>query len=109
MPTIVLPERKPRPDYKREYKSKRTNEIHSAVYNTQTWRELRLWYLMQHPLCEVCLDNENVVSATEVHHKHEISNGSTLIDKKTIGFDSKNLMSLCKQCHIDIHKIKRYD
>lgn len=105
MPTINLLVRKEKPkDYKKKNSNKRTSEIHNAVYNTKTWRELRLWYLMQHPLCEVCLDKEKIVSAVDVHHKKEISNGATLMEKKSIGFDSKNLKSVCKQCHIDIHK-----
>lgn len=79
--------------------SKRDNKIHSAVYNTDTWRKLRIQYLMLHPVCEEC----NKALAIDVHHKKEISTGSNESEYKQLGFDADNLQALCKDCHKSKH------
>lgn len=82
-----------------EYKSKADNIIHSTIYNTNTWKKLRINYLMLHPVCEKC----NNSLAIEVHHKTEISTGKNKIEMQQLGFDSTNLMALCPDCHKKIH------
>lgn len=77
------------------HSSKQGNIIHSLVYNTESWRRLRINYLMLHPVCEQC----NNALATDVHHKIEISKGKTDSEKRQLGFDENNLMALCKDCH----------
>jgi 5-methylcytosine-specific restriction protein A len=100
---------RPKKQEKREYtSSKRDNANHHAVYNTGTWRKLRLWYLSEHPLCERCLKEKGKIqSAIDVHHKIEIDKGHTLMEKRTLGFDVENLESLCKDCHKEEHKKRR--
>jgi len=85
--------------------SKKENKIHSAVYNTNTWRKLRINYLINHPICEQC----NKELAIDVHHKTEISTASTEEQMKAIGFNENNLMALCKDCHKAKHKTRTYD
>ena len=80
------------------------NEIHKYVYNTTKWRELRMQKLSNNPLCEKCLEKGIVTLATDVHHIYEISNANSIYEMKSIGFDYNNLMSLCKECHIEIHR-----
>ena len=93
---------------KRQYTSdKRTSANHHAVYNTGTWRKLRLWWLSEHPLCARCLNVGKFVSAIDVHHIIEIDKGATLMEKRTLGFDAENLESLCKDCHKEEHKKRR--
>lgn len=102
MPTIYLP---PKKVYKRlKTESKRNNENHNAVYNTTTWRELRIEKLKKDPLCEICKEKEILTLANEVHHKIPISTAKTKQAKETLGFDMNNLQSLCTQCHKDQHK-----
>lgn len=103
MPTINFAEKK---IYKREYDNQRTNDNHKYVYNTSTWVNLRLEYLSRNPLCEHCKEKEIVKLASEVHHKIYISVGKTKEQKQAIGFNPNNLMSLCSECHIDIHRYK---
>ncbi len=79
--------------------SKKDNKIHSLVYNTDRWRNLRMAYLMQHPVCELC----EKALAIDVHHKTEISTGKTDVEIKLLGFNANNLMALCKECHKKIH------
>ena len=101
MPTIFL---NPKKKYKRIYTDKRDNLNHSSVYNTSTWKELRITYLKENPLCEKCKAKGIVRLAEDVHHIYPISKGYTVNEKQMIGFDSTNLLALCKACHIDIHK-----
>ena len=64
---------------------------------------LRLSYLMQHPLCEVCLSKGIVKAAIDVHHKDSFLNyfGDKRIE---VAYNYDNLLAFCKQCHADIHK-----
>lgn len=101
MPTLKKLEKKT--SYPKRNKSK---EIYDNVYNTKTWRNLRKAYLMEHPLCEECLKQGIVKPASDVHHKYEISNGTTPLEMKDIGFDYNNLQALCEECHINKHHKK---
>lgn len=83
------------------YTSKSENLIHSTVYNTSTWKKLRIDYLSLHPVCEKC----DKSLAIDVHHKKEISTGKNESEYKQLGFDANNLMALCKDCHKKIHNL----
>jgi 5-methylcytosine-specific restriction protein A len=98
MPRINLSKKK------RVHTTKANNANHVAVYNTSAWRNLRLQYLMDNPLCEICKKNNRIKSACEVHHIDEISNYSTQELKREVGLNYNNLMALCTACHHDIHK-----
>ena len=90
-------------DYKKYNQTEKNKQLQS-VYNTTTWRKLRLAYLMENPLCEECLKIDKVTPAEEVHHIIPISKGETVEEMKNLAFDDKNLCSLCKNCHREIHK-----
>ena len=62
---------------------------------------------MLHPLCENCLLNGKITSATEVHHKQIILSGKTDTDRYALTLDSNNIMSVCKDCHTRMHKYAR--
>lgn len=100
MPTLLKLEKKS------SVKREKAKQIYDNVYNTTTWRKLRAAYLMEHPLCEVCLSENITTPASEVHHKTEISNGDTIDEMKEIGFDYSNLMGLCEYHHNLIHAAK---
>lgn len=91
---------------KKVYKSikERSDKDIQKIYQTKTWRELRKAYLMQHPLCEMCLGKDVVKPTQEIHHKVPISTGTTPEEMMDIAFDSNNLIGLCKECHHEIHK-----
>lgn len=74
----------------------------SKIYNTQRWKNLRYNYLINHPLCEICLDQGLYVPAEDVHHKQSFINftGQRRYD---LAFDINNLMALCKRHHNMIH------
>lgn len=96
MPTINKKAKK-RP---REPLHSNTKEVYDTVYNTTRWRKLRLQKLQDNPLCECCLQDNKITPAEEVHHITEI------LRNPDLAFDYKNLMSLCRKCHKEIHKKK---
>lgn len=100
MPTILRLKKKEKE--KRIYTSKKDNLNHK-IYNSNRWRKLRLEYLKRKPMCEICEENNIITLANEVHHIIPISTASTLIQKQILGYDENNLMSLCSDCHKNIH------
>ena len=103
MPTINL---KPINNKDVKYiKGDRTN-----YYNTKQWKNLRLYYIKRHPLCECCLAHDVVSAATEVHHKRRILSGKTEEDRYELLTDESNLISLCYRCHDIMHnKMHKYN
>jgi len=106
MPTIYRPEKKP--ILKRSKHSiKKDNLIHRLVYNTLTWKQLRINKLMNQPLCECkeCKKNNRIILAEQVHHIRCISTaGENQQLIKALGFDYNNLLSVSRLCHIEIHR-----
>lgn len=77
-------------------------KTHKLVYDTPYWKQLRLSYLMEHPVCECC----NNALATEVHHKVELKRACTDEEMLSLGFNINNLMAVCSTCHSNIHHHK---
>ena len=100
MPTINKPKKKT------SVKREKAKAIYDNVYNTSLWRKIRSAYLQEHPLCEMCLKEGKTTVATEVHHITEISNGDTIEQMQSIGFDYNNLMAICEDCHTQLHAEK---
>lgn len=97
MPIIQKPERKPRPPRKETDMRK----LRQQAYSNTTWRKLRDTFMKEHPICERCLAKGKITPATDVHHiKSPFRNGEV---NYSLLLDDKNLMSLCRECHGDIH------
>ena len=75
-------------------------------YNKQ-WSDLRLSYLLDHPLCECCQRHGYVRSAEQVHHKRIILSGDTDEERQALTLNPNNLMSLCVKCHRAMHRKAR--
>jgi len=99
MPSIVKPKKKTSSAKKNEHTDPR--ELRRKAYNNTTWRKLRDLYLHEHPLCERCLEVGKITPAEDIHHK------KSPFQKGEINYylllDKENLMSVCKQCHGEIH------
>lgn len=78
-----------------------------AVYNTARWKRLRLVKLRNNPLCEVCEKKGITKMADDVHHIQSFMSVDNPEARKALAFDYDNLMSLCDECHSEIHKRKR--
>lgn len=85
-----------------KYKNE-TREKNGEFYGSVAWRRLRDTYISLHPLCECCLSHEVITPAVEVHHKKPFMRGDTEEEQWRLFLDERNLMALCKQCHIGLH------
>ena len=68
------------------------------------WVRLRKARLAADPLCVMCKSNGILRLATEVHHITPVEDALTRQDRERLMFDYHNLMPLCHQCHIEVHK-----
>lgn len=100
MPYLNKPKREKK---KHAPKSGKNLMVMKNVYNTSLWRKLREWKLSEEPLCEICKKKDIITPACEVHHKIPIMEGNTIEEIQQLGFDPENLMSLCQECHRNIH------
>lgn len=95
-------------DLKNQTKKKKKTapmlSVSQKVYNKARWKKLRESYFADHPLCENCLKQGKIVPATDVHHIRPFLTGHTFQEQMELAFDYNNLMSLCKECHIQKHK-----
>jgi 5-methylcytosine-specific restriction protein A len=93
----------------KDIKRKTNNNIIQSAkyYNSKSWYVLRNSYIHYHPLCELCLKDNKVTAAEEIHHIKPFMTGVTEEQRWSLLLDKNNLMSLCKECHINIHKKMR--
>lgn len=105
MPTINKKELKTKPvKYKREKKEKA-----ASFYDSLAWKRLRNTFISLHPICQCCLEHNRVTPADEVHHKIPWSRGESETEQWELFLNEKNLMSVCRTCHIGLHnKDKEY-
>lgn len=82
-------------------------KISQRIYHHPRWRKMRETYLMDHPLCQQCLKSDKVTPATDVHHIRPFLTGNNDMERYALAFDVNNLMSLCEQCHHDLHRSMR--
>ena len=74
-----------------------------TIYQSKQWRDLRLAYLMEHPLCEICLALGKITPAEDIHHKDSFTNYSGNMRLK-VAYDINNLIALCKPHHSYLHR-----
>ena len=103
MPTINKPVRR------KKYSIKHNKNADIAkIYNSTKWTKLRNAYYVQHPLCEMCLQNGITKPTEEIHHIRPISTGLDILEMEQIAYNSDNLLALCKECHHKLHKKLRH-
>lgn len=73
------------------------------LINTTRWRKLRLVKLHADPLCERCKEKDKHTLAETVHHITPVESVTTIEQMEVLMFDYDNLMSLCYDCHEEIH------
>ena len=87
-------------------KSERRKERQS-MYNSKCWKELSRWYRKEHPLCECCLKKGKTTPVEAVHHiKSPFRSELSEEEKWDLLLDIDNLMSVCVDCHLEIHGLK---
>jgi 5-methylcytosine-specific restriction protein A len=99
MPTIVKLQKKQKTSSGRTETDIR--KLRQTAYQNTAWRKERDNYLREHPLCEKCLEKGKITPAQDIHHKKSpFKNGEI---NWNLLYDVNNLMSLCKECHGNIH------
>ena len=63
------------------------------LYKTKQWREGRLAFLTEHPICAHCQRRDRLTPATVVDHIKDHKGNETLF------FEQDNWQPLCKPCH----------
>lgn len=74
------------------------------LINSKRWSVLRYSKLQSEPLCECCMQKGKATLATEVHHVIPVESVTTTQQMTHLMFDFENLMSVCHDCHVDIHR-----
>ena len=65
-----------------------------GFYQSKAWRRIRLLALQRdHYLCQECLKQKRIKTATEVHHIKPLE------EYPELGLELDNLQSLCWDCH----------
>lgn len=72
-------------------------EFARKIYRSKRWEKTRILILKRDKyLCQICGE-----PAIEVHHKKHLTPGN--INNEYIVYGEKNLISLCRDCHIRQH------
>lgn len=75
-------------------------QLRRRLYNKAAWHRLSNYIRANQPLCEVCGN-----LATQVHHiQSPFEDGLPEIVRLNRLLSEANCVSLCDQCHDDIHK-----
>lgn len=107
MPTIKKPNyKKKRDNTKKKHGLQKLIQQH--VYSTARWRHVRNSYFMEHPLCERCLSQNRTSATQEIHHVIPLKTCAGNIPYlHELAFSWDNLMSVCCQCHEEIHRLMK--
>ena len=84
---------------------------YQKLLNSKRWKQLRMAYLQEHPLCERCY-REGIEqrgkpykrSAIDLHHKVPVESAHTIQEMEQLAYDWNNLQALCIPCHVKTHK-----
>lgn len=98
MPTINKLQRKKKSSERNDTDMRK---LRQEAYQNTAWRKMRDTYLVSHPICERCLEKGKVTPATDIHHKRSPFKKGEI--NWTLLLDYDNLMSLCKECHGELH------
>lgn len=85
---------------------------YQRLLNSKQWRELRIAYLREHPLCERCIREGKaagvpdgyITPAIDVHHRVPVETAKTLQEMERLAYDWNNLEALCIPCHSRTHQ-----
>lgn len=77
---------------------------YNQLIHKNRWLRLRRAKLSDSPLCERCKESGKIVPAKEVHHVTPVEDALTEAEKERLMYDPHNLMALCHDCHVELHK-----
>ena len=80
------------PKRRQDTRGPREQHRRNVTYGRK-WKEFRLRFLAEHPLCEDCQEADKITAASEVHHLAKVT------DRPDLRLEWTNLLALCKRCH----------
>ena len=84
----------------------KTKGFADAFYTSPAWKRCARSYRNSvGGLCEECKKHGLIVPADEVHHKIKLTPEN--INRPEIALNWSNLVALCKDCHLKIHRKKK--
>ncbi len=84
-------------------KTKLTQKMRDAFYKTSLWEKCRGTVLDRDGyLCQVCMQQDEPTPANTVHHIIHLK------DDPSKALDEDNLISVCYECHNDLHPEKGF-
>lgn len=89
-----------RDSYKRSDRRKEKQKL----YNDTIYKKERDWYMMCHPICEVCEREGLITPSKDLHHimsPHEIGISKEEAYRRLR--DTNNFIALCQVCHLIQH------
>lgn len=86
------------------YKQEGHGQKVSKFYNSYAWKNARNAYIQEHPLCELSLIEQQVVSGENVHHIVKFIDQPTEELQWRLFLDPDNLMTLSAEMHQMLHK-----
>ena len=86
---------------------KHESKDNDKYYKSKYWKRLRESFLLQHPLCELCILEGRTTPTEEIHHRIEFLSGVTDEDRWKLLLDPDNLQALCEYHHHEIHNQRR--
>lgn len=98
MAYIFKPEKKKH----RQLSKGERHQQRQKIYQSKQWQNLRLAYLKEHPLCELCEAKGKLTGAVDVHHKVSFMRFEGA-RRAELAYSYENLQALCKSCHAEIH------
>lgn len=79
-------------------------QLRKKLYQNTTYRRIRDWYMMEHPLCEECLKEDKLTPSCDCHHKMSpFVDGLSYEERIRRLCDENNFLSLCRQHHEEAH------
>lgn len=84
------------------------DKTYRKLINCTRWTELRIRKISKQPLCEACLEHGLYTPAQCVHHKTPCETAHSEAEMARLMYDMDNLMSLCRDCHRQIHDALKF-
>lgn len=102
MPTITKRKISTRTD--KHIKHPKNSNPWDHYYQSRSYKKLRAWQRIEHPICALCALEGRSVPAEHVHHKVPFSWFDNEDDRMKALLDPDNLQSLCQEHHVEVHR-----
>jgi len=78
-------------------------DFYQHIYADRRWKSIRDWKRRDNPLCEKCEKEGRVRQMDHVHHIISFITGRNKDEIEELAYDKNNVMSVCEECHAELH------